>query len=143
MGQIQLTISLVMIGLFTIAILGFGLYFAHDNGAPINIANDSSMTSLYTRSAGNVSSFSSGAESQYQSIVETTIEPESGVAPSTGPFAITPVSALGAVQNIMRVGYTRIFGAESGFNVFLVAFTAIILFLLGLYLYKTLRGLPD
>lgn len=142
MGQIQLTVSLVMIGLFTIAIIGFGLNFANDNNAAVSIADDSEMSSLYSRTQGNVSAFEEDSESQYQSLIETTVGSE-GTAPSTGPFAVTPLNAIGVVRNVLETGYIKIFGTGSGFGIFLTALIAIILFMLGLFIYKTLRGMPD
>lgn len=143
MGQIQLTVALVLIGLFTVAMIGFATNFADDNSSAIDLADDTALTNLNTQTSGNLSGFASGSESQYQSILETTIAPASGSAQSTAPFAITPTNALSVVKNIMEVGYTRIFGSNSGFNIFLTAFEAILLFMLGLFVYKTLRGFPD
>lgn len=143
MGQIQLTISLVLIALFSIAVMGFAINFASDNNSPIDIADDPELSSLNTNAQGNVSGFRSNAESQYQSILETTIAPGSQTAQSAGPFAVTPANAFGATKNIIEVGYSKIFGSGSGFEVFFFAFISVILFMLGLFLYKTLRGFPD
>ena len=143
MGQIQLTVSLVMIALFAIAIIGFGISFAADNNAPISVSQDSSVSNLYTNSNGNLSGFSTNSESQYQSIIETTIAPGSQTAQSTGPFAITPKSVLGTPINMLQLIYEKIFGTGSGFGIFFTAIIAILTFMFGLFLYKTLRGFPD
>ncbi len=142
MGQIQLIGSLVMIGLFTIALIGFGINFAADNDSPIDIADDSEISSLYDNTKSDVGEFEGDSSDQYQSILETTTG-EQGTAPSTGPFAVTPLNAIGVVKNIMQTGYTKIFGTGDGFGIFLTSFIAIIVFIAGLYIYKTLRGLPD
>ena len=142
MGQIQLTVSLILIALFSIAIIGFAVNFAADNNAPVNIVNDPEITTMRSRIESNLSSFKSKAEGTYQSIVETTIE-EGQVAPSVGPFTVTPLNVLGIVRNILKSGYVKIFGSESGFGVFLTTFLAVLLFMIGLYAYKTLRGFPD
>lgn len=143
MGQIQLIVSLIMIGLFTFAVIAFATNFAVDNEAKLSVADDAEMSSLYTSTKGNLDSFSSDSESQYQSIIETTLEPGSDAPQSVGPFAITPLNALTVVKNILQTGYTKIFGTGTGFGVFLTALISIIVFMLGLFLYKTLRGLPD
>jgi len=143
MGQIQLIVSLIMIGLFTFAIVGFAMYFAVDNDASISVADDPEMSSLYTSTEQDVNDFSSDSESQYQSIIETTLEPGSDAPQSVGPFAVTPINAIGVVKNILQTGYIKIFGTGSGFGIFLTSLMAIITFMLGLFLYKTLRGLPD
>ncbi len=143
MGQIQITVSLIMIGLFSVAIIAFAINFAADNNAAVDISDDPEFSSFYTQERGNLSGFSSSSESQYQSIIETTIEPGSQTAQSTGAFAITPLNALFVVKNIMEIGYIKIFGDGDGFGIFLTAFVGVIAFMIGLFLYKTLKGLPD
>ncbi len=143
MGQIQLTTSLILIGLFTVAIIGFTVNFALDNNSPVDISNDPELSSLNSQTKGNLSQFGSGAESSYKSIIETTIEPGGQSFQSSGPFSITPINALGVVKNIMKTGYMKIFGGGKGFGLFLTALISILIFMLGLYVYKTLRGFPD
>lgn len=143
MGQINLTISLVMIGLFTIAIIGFAINFASDNNAPIDISDDSAISGLYTSTKTNISNFGSESNSTYKSILETTIAPGSGSAQSIAPFAITPSNAIFVVKNILTVGYVKIFGTNEGFNIFFTTLISVIVFMFGLFLYKTLRGFPD
>jgi hypothetical protein len=142
-GQIQLTVALVLIALFSIAIISFASNFAEDNNVAVDIREDPDLVTLNSNAKGNMSGFNSGAESQYQSIIETTISPGSDYAQSAGPFAVTPTNALGTTQNIIKVGYMKIFGSGNGYEVFLTALISVIVFILGLYLYKTLRGLPD
>ena len=142
-GQIQLTVALVLIALFSVAIISFAINFAEDNNAAISISDDPEIMLLQSHSEGNASAFGGDSESQYQSIIETTIAPGSDSAQSVGPFAVTPANALGTTQNIIKVGYVKIFGTANGYGVFLTSFIAIIVFMIGLYLYKTLRGFPD
>jgi len=143
MGQIQLTISLIMIGLFTVALLGFAINFAVDNNSAISISDDPELLELYTSTSNNVSSFRGNSQDTYESIVETNIESGSEVTSNVGSFAITPGNAVGIVKNILSVTYTKIFGNNSGFGIFFTALIGIIVFTLGLFLYKTLRGQPD
>lgn len=144
MGQIKFTISLVLIGLFTVAIIGFALNFASDNNSPVSLANDPELSSLYTSSSKNLSGFSEGAEGTYSSIVDTTIETGGQTTVSGGQFAITPYNILGIAKNIIKVGYIKIFGTGSGFGIFLTTFFAVLVFMIGLYIWKTWAGrMPD
>ena len=143
MGQLQLTSALILTAMFSIALIAFAINFASDNDAPLNIADDPEYSNLYTQNRGNLSNFGDNSSSQYTSILESTIQPGSQTVQSTGPFAVTPTSALGAVKNIVEVGYVKIFGSNSGFSIFLNSLFAFLIFALGLYLYKTLRGFPD
>jgi len=143
MGQIQYTTALIMIGLFAVAIIGFAANFASDNDSPISISDDPELVTLQTNLEGNLSDFRSSSQSTYQSIVESSIE-TGDTTPSGGQFAITPVSAVPVAKNIIKVGYIKIFGTGSGFGVFITAFLSIIVFTIGMYIWKTWGGrTPD
>ena len=139
MGQIQFTLSLIMIALFTVAIIGFAVNFASDNSAPISISDDPELIALQTNAEGNLSDFRGHSESTYQSIVESSIE-SGDTTPSGGQFAITPVSAVPVTKNILKVGYIKIFGTGSGFGIFITTFLSIITFMIGMYIWKTWGG---
>lgn len=143
MGQIGLTTSLIMIGLFSIAIISFAVNFAIDNDAAISVADDTDINNLKVRTQGNLSEYRSGSEDTYSSLVNTTVAPGSGVIASTAPFAITPSNAVGVSTNILKVAYKKIFGSDSGFAVFLFSIIAMLVFMVALYIYKTWRGNPN
>jgi len=141
-SQINLTVALAMIILFTIAIIGFSVGFANDNDAAMSVADDPELSSMYSKSTGNISLLKDQAEDTYQSILSSTIEPGSDVVQSAGPFAITPTSVIGTTSNIITLPYKKIFGSGSGFGVFFTAFGTLLVFIIGLLMYKTLRGNP-
>ena len=141
-SQITLTISLVMIALFSIAIIGFSIGFATDNDAAISISDDTEFSTFNTNTKANLSSFKDDSEGTYASILETTVEPGSDVAQSTGSFAITPSNVVGVAKNIIYLPYQKIFGSGSGFGIFFTVFGAFLVFIFGLLIYKTLRGNP-
>lgn len=143
MGQIKLITALVLMGLFSVAIVSFAIGFANDNDSAISLADDPELSSFDTRVEGNMSDFGEASEDTYSSILNTTISPGSDVPQSAAPFAITPLNALGVFRSILYVAYEKIFGVGTGFGIFLTAFVSIIVLMLGLYVYKTLRGLPD
>jgi len=141
-SQITLTISILFVVLFSISIIGFSIGFGNDNNAAINIANDSYISNYYTDSKDNLSTFKDNSESTYSSIVETTVEPGSDSPKTMGSFAITPGNLMGVAVNTIRLPYKYIFGNDSGFGIFVTTFIAFLLFIMGLLLYKTLRGSP-
>ena len=144
MGQIQFSVALVMIALFSIAVIGFAISFANTNTVYVDISDDTEMLSIYDDTSDNVAQYGSDAEDTYQSIVETTIEPGAQTFQSSGPFSITPRNLVNTVTNIFYVGYQKVFGTGGGFGIFFTAFAAVLVFIIGLYVYKTLRGgLPD
>jgi|TARA_B100000315_G_scaffold238232_1_gene255825 hypothetical protein len=143
MGQIGLTISLITIALFSIAVIGFGIGFANDNDAAFSIADDPELAQFNVQAKGNASGFIDDASNTYRSLINTTVNDESGVPTTTGTFAITPTNAVGTVTNVLKVGYTKIFGTGGGFGIFLTALISILAFMIALYIYKTFRGNPD
>ena len=143
MGLSQLSVSLLLIGLFSIAIIGFGVTFAIDNNSPISITNDTELVTINTQVEENVSNFGDDSEDTYSSILNTTIAPGSDVPQSAAPFAITPLNAIGVVTSILYVSYSKIFGSGTGFGIFLTTFIGILGFVAILFIYKTLRGSPD
>jgi len=143
MGSIQLTTSIVMIILFSIAILGFATQFAVDNDAAISVADDPELSLMQTNLQSNGSSFTSESENTYSSIINSTISPGSDVIPSTAVFSLTPSSLVKVLKTITYSSYQKVFGSDSGFAIFFVTFIAIIVLLFALYVYKTLKGNPD
>jgi len=140
--QITLTISLVMIVLFVIAVIGFSIGFANDNDAEMNIADDPELSSFYTGAREDLADYKTDSEETYSSILKTTIEPGSDVAQSSGSFAITAGNVLGVIKNIVYLPYQKILGSGQGFGVFITTFIAILVFVIGLLIYKSLRGSP-
>jgi hypothetical protein len=144
MGQIGLTISITAIVLFTIALLGFSINFANDNDAPISIANDEVMGNLYSDAKTNISQIDEDSNSTYTSIVKSTVEGGSSTFKSAGALEITFSNLLPSFYNVLRASYIRIFGADSDFGVFLLAFISLIGIIAILYILKTfLGGNPD
>jgi len=138
MGIKGLSIGFVMIALFTIAILGFAMQFATDNDAAVSIADDSDLVSLYNSGDSYMDDFANASEDTYSSILDTTVEPGSDVIQSAAPFAITPTSMLGTVNNILSVGFSKIFGNE--FGIFLTTFYAMMVLIIGYFIVKLWKG---
>jgi hypothetical protein len=144
-SQIPLTASLLMLGLFSLAIIGFAIGFTTDTGADVSVLDDPENTfgNFYTQGEGNISSFRAGAESTYESILETTVEPGSDVAQSNAPFAITPGNVLGVTKNVVVLPHKVIFGGfGSQFGFIIAGLIGFLVLVFGLVLYKSLRGSP-
>ena len=143
-GQMQFIIALICIGLFTIAILSFSGGFADDNGSAININNDPEINTLSSQTTGNVSQFKTESESTTSSIINSTIAPGSTTTTGSGQYGITATSSIGTATNILKIGFSKIFGSEIGFGIFITSFITIIGFISILYIVKLWRaGIPD
>ena len=142
-SQIQLTVSITMIVLFSIAIIGFSLGFANDTGAELSISDNTDISSVYTDSIESSSQLKSDSEGTTESILDTTVEPGSDVVPSAAPFAISIGGLRSALTNVISLPITYIFGGfGSPFGIFFTTLMAIIALLFILYLGKTWKGNP-
>ena len=144
MGQIGLTISVTMAILFSVAILGFAIAFAIDNNSKVDIADDSLVNSLYGDTKANLSKLEADSNNTYQSIVSSTVESGSSTFRSAGALEITASNLLPTFYNILRVGYAKIFGTDSGFGIFLTTFISLMGLIMILFIIKTfIGGNPD
>jgi len=142
MGQIKFTMSLIFIALFTVAIIGFAVQFASDNGTSVSLADDPELTNLRGGTEDDLLTFKGEAKETYESIIDSSIE-TGDTTPSGGQFAITPITVIGIVYNILNVGWLKIFGGDPNFAIFLTAFLGVLGFMIGMYVWKTWRGNPD
>jgi len=144
MGQIGMTVSITMAILFTVAILGFAINFAADNNSVVDIADDSIVNSLYSDTKANLSKLEADSNDTYQSIVSSTVESGSSTFRSAGALEITASNLLPTFYNILRVGYSTIFGTDSGFGIFIITFISLLGLIMILYIIKTfIGGSPD
>jgi hypothetical protein len=142
-SQTELTISITMIVLFSVAIIGFSIGFAIDNKADMSVADDPSVLSVYTTQKNSMTQLKQDTEDTHQSILDTTVEPGSDVVPSAAPFAITISGLTGALKNIITLPVKYIFGGYgSPFGIFFTTLIAVIALLFILYLIKTWKGNP-
>ena len=139
----EITISITMILLFSIAIMGFSIGFANDTDADISISDNADALTVYNSQLTKAGDLKDNSEDTYTSILDTTVEPGSDVVPSAAPFALTSGSLIDATKNIVTLPVKYIFGGYgSPFGIFFTMFIAVIVLLLILYSYKTLRGNP-
>ena len=144
MSQIQWTISLVLIGLFTIAIIGFAVNFAADNDAAFSLADDPELSALSKYIRDNTSEFNVQSANTYTSILNSSITGAGSTTQTGGQFTLTATNSVGVVENILRVGFTKIFGGSSGFGIFITTFLGLIVFITVLLIWKTWAGkIPD
>jgi hypothetical protein len=138
-----LTVSLVLICLFSIAIIGFAINFAVDNNSYHSISDNSDVDSFYSNTKTNLSTFNTESEDTYESIIGTTVEPGSDVLRTPGSFSITPKNMIGTFTNAIKLPYKYIFGGDGGgFGVFYYTLIGIIVLLFALFVIKTWRGNP-
>jgi len=140
MGQIQFITSLVLIGLFTIALVSFAINFAEDNGTTISLEDDSDYPSIKDNIEADIDVFYSNANTSSEAMYKSTISSQTEATEGGTAFKVGPSTALSMVQKSIRTAYTKIFGSDSGFGIFLTAFLSLLGFISVLYIYKAWAG---
>ena len=141
-GQISTTVSIIMVILFSIALIGFCVGFAVDNNAVMSIADDDDIATFYTNTKSNAATFSTDSNDTYASIIKTTVEPGSDMIQSSAPFTLTTKNFVGVFKNVLTLPFKKIFGGGENFGIFFTTFGAILGFILFLLVIKTWKGNP-
>ena len=139
-GLQQWIIGLIMIGLFTIAIIMYAVGFASDNDAEIDISDDTQVYGLVSQQTTNLSSFSESGASTYTSIANSSIGSGGQTTQTAGAFTISPASATGVIKNIFLTGYIKIFGTNNGFSIFMITFFGVISMITAFLVWKAWVG---
>ena len=139
MGQLKLIISIAMISMFSIAIMGFAIQFASDNGTSVSLADDPEMDVLDTQSRSGLSNDRGDTGDFYKSIVDSSVT-KGDTLESGAPITITTKSMTTAMKNILDVGFKKIFGSGNDFAIFFTTFISLILLMATMYVLKTWLG---
>lgn len=143
-GTINVIVSLMLITLFSIAVIGFASNWGEDNNAAVSIIDDVQISNLYNNAQDNATEFRGDSQSTYSSIVNSSIEAGSQTTPTGGQFAITTEGAVKTTFAIFLLTYINIFGGNPQFAIFVTVAGGLILFIIALYFWKTWRsGQPD
>lgn len=139
MGQIKFIISLMMIAMFTVALIGFGVNMAADNNSAMSLSDDPMLMDFNNTIKGNISSIRQTTEESYTSIVSSSVD-QTDTIKSGGVIALTITNIVPVVNNILTLGYKKIFGAGNAFGIFLTGLVTIIIFLGFMFFIKTWLG---
>jgi len=141
-STITMTTSIVMIILFTIAIIGFSIGFANDNDSDIRIDDDSDINSIYGDSQDGLATYRNDTNSTYNSIIDTKVEAGSDVIKSPAVFTLTWKSLLTTFGAILNVIFVVVLGGNATFAIFTTALMGLLGFMYALYVIKAWRGSP-
>lgn len=140
---VPLMIALIMLGMFSIALITGGTMFQLQNGAPEPLINDSSVSAFYQSINSSLYSSAAGAQTANEAFSNSSIQ-------TTG---VTPyISALGGIWKILKASpvvmynlvvdivFGKIFG-DSATIVIVSALSAIlVLILISAIVYLLSRG---
>jgi len=143
MGQIKFIGGLILTSLFTLAIVVFATQFGAENGASVLLSEDAAYDDIQTDMVGGIQDFNDNANTSIDTLMSTTQDAGDQSATSGGQFKVGAASAIGLVITSITVGFEKIFGADNSFGIFLTALTSVLVWIIGLYAWKTWKGNPD
>jgi len=144
MGSIKFFTSIVMVALFSLAIVIYGINFAEDNGSAISLSNDSYYSTYENQISYNLTNLDLQTENSSNTFMATTQDQGDQSASSGGQFKGGISATLRLMYTILDNSYKKIFGEDSsGFGIFLTAITSILGFMAIAYAWKYWKGSPD
>jgi len=144
MGLIKYTTSLLLIGLFAIALVTFAAQFAYDNDAVINIADDPQLSEINASIRTDIQSFETATGVSADALANSSVSSESEAFEGGTAFKATPTSSLAMAVRAITAGWNKIFGDDSAFNIIFTAFISLLGIIMIMYVYKAWVGrAPD
>jgi len=143
MGQIKFISSMIMIGLFSIAIVVFAIQFGVDNESAVLLGDDPEYAKVQNNLVGDIQTFRDDSNSSITTAMTSTQEAGDQSASSGGQFKVGVGTAISVTTTVITLGFNKIFGIDTGFGIFLTAITSLLVWIGGLYIWKTIRGNPD
>jgi len=140
MGQIKFIGSLLMISLFTLAIMNYAITFGEDNDAPININEEVKVTTAKSDIEGELGGFDTATSNSSQAFYKITQDPQDETAGGGGLWRNLITNPVNALKSVFTLARDKIFGGSSAFGAVLTAVTGFIIAIGLMYLYKTIWG---
>jgi len=139
-GHINFIVSLVLIALFTIAIIIFAVNFASDNDSKISIASDPEFANINNEVSGNLTTFYKDIGKAVNSTYESTISTQTDASEGGTGFKVGPGTALLMATSTISLAFSKIFGSGSGFGILLTALVSVLAFISIMYIMKAWAG---
>lgn len=139
-GTIGLITSLIMVVLFTIAIVTFSIKFGGDNNSKVNIANDSDFVVLKNDLSENVTTFYSDVGTVSNATQQSTLNTQIDSTEGGTSFKVGPGTALLMATSTITIAFKKIFGSGGGFGILITAFLSLLAFIFSMYIWKTWKG---
>lgn len=141
MGQLKLLASLMMIALFSMAIVGYVINYSNDNDAIVNLGDEDDFSTFTTEIQSEVIDLKDEVNSSSEAISDADISDASGTIGRPAIFE-TMGTFPSIVKSIFNLS-TKYLGDNP---IITYAFTLVSIFIaisIVLYFWKTFKGNPD
>lgn len=143
MGTIKLIGSMLMMAVFVLAVVVFAIGFGNDNDSYVKLGDDEDFNSLSSAMQKSADDFRDDAKSSADTFFSTTQDQGDQSATSGGQFKIGITTAVSTVVSMLGIGFSKIFGSDTGFGIILTVFTSLLVMMASLYGWKAWKGNPD
>lgn len=140
MGAIKFVTSLIMLGLFSFAIIMFSIGFGDNNETDVSLRNDSDFIGIRDEFSGNLTTFRTDANTSTSAFMMSSAAPGDEVSIGGQQFKSGIFSSLSIAQSVMRGGFKKIFGEDENFGIVLTGLTSLLFFIAAMYFYKAWFG---
>lgn len=140
MGLIKYLGALLLVGLFTFAVISMATNFANDNNANVDISDDSNLTAIKTNIETDIVNFKSDSQSSDESFSNSTVDSTGATFRTGGPFQKNTIRPKQMFKQTTDVVRSKIFQGDENLGVFLTALVSFILLVGTLYIIKAWIG---
>lgn len=140
MGEIKFFTSLVLIVVFTLAVVGYAVNFGADNNSAVQISDDPTMSSIAGNLKTDVSSLSEDMDSASTGFFNTKIEAGDETTRTGGQFKLGVTNMVTTFKSILSVIKEKIFGGSEALGYFITVLGGVVVFISIRYIWKTWKG---
>jgi len=140
MGELKFIGGIMLVVIFSIAVISYVANFSSDNSAEVTISDDSSFDALNQDLQNNVTLFSQQTNTSAKAFYDSTIASGDSTTTTGGQFKVGLGTSLTTIQGILSLTKNKIFGGSPAFGYVLTAILSFLLYSGVRYVWKTWKG---
>lgn len=140
MGEIKFMKALVFISLFAIAITGYAIGFANDNGAVVSIDPDAEFSGINSTTQSSANDFYLNTNDSSTSFFASTITGAEQTTVTGGEFKLGLGSLIETINSISKTTRKTLFGNNPAFGIIFTLFSSFLIYMGVRYIWKTWKG---
>jgi hypothetical protein len=140
MGEIKFITGLVMLALFTIAVISYSVGFGLDNDAVININQDAEVNAMNVSMDTSMNDFRRDTDNASLGFFSTSLNAGDDTTRSGGQFKLGFKSLKDSLGSITSATKNTLFGGSPYFAVVLTTLVSLMIYIGFRYIWKTWKG---
>ena len=140
MGQIKFAVSIVLIALFTIAVVGYAINFGNENDSAVKLSDDSTMNTLTSNMKSHLDVGIEDLNSSSQGFFTSIISSGDETTETGSSFKLGFSNMAKSVKAVFETINQKLLGGNSYLGYFITALGGILAFIGLVYIWKTWKG---